>query len=57
MFHNTRWKLEWGAKQFILLGINFSVNKEQIIELNYNEKITEIDKLMKVWSVKNVILF
>jgi hypothetical protein len=52
VYHHTRWKLEWGATTFTLLGINFSVNLEQIIELNYDSKIIEIQKLMKVWSIR-----
>ena len=36
VFLHTRWKLEWGATQFNLLGINFSVNMEHIVEQNYD---------------------
>lgn len=39
VFHHTRWKLDWGSTTFSLLGINFSVDLEKVIELNYTKKI------------------
>ena len=56
VFHHSRWKLEWGDEQFTLLGINFSVNLESIIELNYESKIIEIEKLMKIWSIRKLTI-
>lgn len=32
VFHHTRWKLDWGSTTFVLLGIHFSVNLENITE-------------------------
>ena len=38
------------------MGINFSVNLESIIELNYESKIIEIEKLMKIWSIRKLTI-
>lgn len=45
----TRWKLLWGATQFKLLGITFNVDLQKIIEVNYNDRITQMKNSLKVW--------
>ena len=42
--------LEWGATEFILLGIVFSVKLESMIELNFNSAIQKIQKLFTSWN-------
>ena len=37
-------------KQFTLLGIKFSNNLKEIVELNYKEKIIQIKNLLNVWA-------
>ena len=50
VFHHPRWKLEWGTTTFNLLGIMFSVNLDEIIELNYNIHLPKIKACIKQWS-------
>ena len=47
---NHRLKLDWSQSDFIVLGIKFSCNLDRIVDLNYNEKIKEIEKEIKQWS-------
>ena len=48
--HHVRWKLEWGCTTFTLLGINFSVDLENIVELNFNIQIPKVEALLKQWN-------
>jgi hypothetical protein len=55
--------LQWERDQFRLLGIQFSINLDEMISLNYTPKINEIKNLLSVWSKriltpigKNVVL-
>ena len=43
-------RLQWGSSSFKLLGINFSVDFEQLIELDYKPKFQEKDNIIKQWS-------
>ena len=54
VFHHTRWKLQWGTTQFNLLGIVFSVNLENIFELNYETKLLDMKKSIKLWSIRKL---
>ena len=54
VFHHTRWKLQWGTTQFNLLGIVFSVNLENIVELNYETKLLDMKKTIKLWSIRKL---
>ena len=45
--------LKW-VKKFKLLGINFSVDLKEIIDLNYGEKILEIEKLFNLYRRFNL---
>lgn len=42
--------LTWEQTYFKTLGINFSVNLEEMVQLNYNSKIREISRSIKIWS-------
>ena len=47
---NHRFKFEWNQKEFTILGIRFSCNLNNMIELNYKEKLSQIEKELKQWS-------
>ena len=42
--------LIWGASDFTLLGIKFSVDLSNMIELNYLPAINNLEKLLNLWS-------
>ena len=42
VFHHTRWKLDWNNSYFDILGVKFSINLTEMIDLNYNSKIADI---------------
>ena len=46
---DTTCKLVWGATDFNLLGINYSIDLERITELNYSPAIKSIEKILHVW--------
>jgi hypothetical protein len=46
--------LSWGKTSFKLLGINFDVDLDKIVNINYNERILQIKKLFKIWSKRNL---
>ena len=47
VFYHTRWKLDWGSKNFSLLGINFSVNLCEITDMNYGIQIPKVIVLIQ----------
>ena len=50
VFHHSRWKLEWGATTFDLLGIKFSVNLEEMDDINFGHRIPKIVALIEQWK-------
>ena len=46
----VKWGLEWGSSNFLLLGIKFSVNLQEVENLNYRPKFKEIENIMNSWS-------
>ena len=36
------------------MGINFDVDLDKIVNINYNERILQIEKLIKIWSKRNL---
>ena len=46
----TKWKLLWSGHKFKLLGINFNVDLEKMIEENYEIKIQQLEKTVKQWE-------
>lgn len=42
VYHHTRWKFNWEETTFDLLGIKFSVNLDEMIDLNYTNKMEQI---------------
>ena len=53
IYHHTRWKLDWGANQFMLLGINFTLNLDILI-YNFDSKIKQIQNVIKLWSLRKL---
>ena len=47
---NHRYKFDWEQNNFTILGIIFSCNLEEILDLNFKEKLTQIEKELKQWS-------
>lgn len=46
----TRWKLSWGKINFKLLGIIFHINLEEMVEINYKQKLSKIKSLIGIWK-------
>ena len=44
------WNLSWEQGHFTLLGVKFSLNLEEIVEMNFKDKIREIKNLLISWS-------
>ena len=42
--------LLWGCAHFDLLGIKFSNNLLDLLEINYEKKICEIKNLINIWQ-------
>lgn len=54
VFHHSRWKLTWNNTTFDLLGIKFSVNLQEMPELNYKSKFLEIEQTIKQWKSRKL---
>ena len=54
VFHHTIWKLDWGATSFNLLGIHFTTDLENIVDINYSLQLPKMKALIKQW--KRIIL-
>lgn len=46
--------LSWGETSFKLLGVNFDVDLDKIVKLNYFDRIVQIKSLLKQWSKRNL---
>ena len=54
VFHHTRWKLDWNNSYFDILGVKFSINLTEMIDLNYNSKIADINKMLQQWEYRKL---
>ena len=45
-----KYSLDWGATEFVLLGIHFSVDLDKIPDLNYDIQIPKITALIQQWE-------
>ena len=54
VFHHSRWKLSWNNLNFELLGIKFSVTLDEMEELNYLPKLSEIRRLINQWKLRKL---
>ena len=48
--------LSWGSSPFRLLGINFDVDLNKILDLNYKERHIHLKNLAIIWSKRNLIV-
>ena len=46
----TKWKLVWGKCQFKLLGLNFHVDLDKMIDINFKDKIKVLENKIKLWK-------
>lgn len=49
-------QLNWTHSNFKLLGINFSLCMETMIDINFKQKIIDISKLLKSWQHRKLTL-
>ena len=49
--------LNWDQGHFTVLGVRFSTNLEEMIELNFNCKVREIKNLLIQWAKRNLTPF
>ena len=42
--------LQWEKNEFMVLGVRFTKNLKDMVDLNYNDKLLEIRKLLLNWS-------
>ena len=45
---------DWGAAEFKLLGLHFSVDLTKMPELNYSVAINKINSIIRLWKSRNV---
>ena len=48
-FHHSRWEIDWQNTKFELLGVNFSLNLDEILDLNYNTRLIAIKNTLCQW--------
>ena len=48
-----KYKLKW-ITEFIVLGVQFSINLYKIQELNYNIKLNKVKRLLEQWSTRSL---
>ena len=48
--YKIKTNVEWGATHFYLLGINFSVDLNEMSQLNYPKVIQSIERLLTKWN-------
>ena len=46
----AKYRLEWGTTRFKLLGIDFSVELKDMIEINFNQAFNKIQKMITPWK-------
>ena len=42
--------LEWGTTEFVLLGLEFSVYSNRMVEMNYNKAFEKIERNIRQWK-------
>ena len=52
--YHHRIKLDWTQENFTLLGIKFTLNLNDIVNINYKDKITQISNEIKIWNKRNL---
>ena len=54
VFHHTRWKLDWESSNFDLLGIKFSTNLPEMIDLNYRPILIKVRNIINQWKQRKL---
>ena len=54
VFHHNRWKLDWNNSYFDILGVEFSINLTEMIDLNYNSKLVDMNKMLQQWEYRKL---
>ena len=54
VFHHTRWKLDWNNSYFDILGVKFSINLTETIDLNYNSQTVDINRMLQQWEYRKL---
>jgi hypothetical protein len=49
--------LIWNPETFKVLGVIFSLNVRNIVHLNYDDKLGQVEKILKSWSKRNLTPF
>ena len=52
--YDIPYDLKWNVKSFKSLGIVFSLRVEEMVSINYEEKLKQIQQCVKVWSMRNI---
>jgi len=47
-------KLNWNVSSFKSLGIDFRLDLNEMVHVNYNDKLKQIQNCFKVWSMRNL---
>ena len=50
----TKWKLAWGHHKFKLLGINFSVDLDSMVNENFAIKLHHLQNIAKQWAKRSL---
>ena len=51
---NTTQLLQWGITEFCLLGVEFNVDLDKMIELNFSKIILSINEQVNCWNRRNI---
>ncbi|KAK6171730.1 hypothetical protein SNE40_018168 [Patella caerulea] len=50
VYHHDKWKLNWGSTSFSLLGIDFSIELNNIVTLNLDKQLIKIRSSITQWN-------
>ena len=54
VYHHVRWKFDWDCTSFKLLGIDFNINLEEMVDYNFGKYIPKIKSTLLQWSRRNI---
>ena len=54
VYHHIRWKFDLDCTSFNLLGIDFNINVEELIDYNFGKYIPKIKSTLLQWSRRNI---
>lgn len=46
----SKWNLHWGNSSFNLLGVEFNVDLQKIIRMNYDKKLVKLKHILSKWK-------